>query len=113
MTGFSSISASDDGRSVFLADGSTGNIAIVDAQTGISTLTSCSCKPTGFKHLKGTSIFRLTETSSSPLMVLDASSQARVIPIPLSTVDTTARPAQPTTIDGVTRPLPTITRPIP
>ena len=83
MAGFSSIAASDDGGRVFLEDGQSGNIAIVDVQTRTSVVVACGCRPTGFYHLKGNSIFGLSEASQQPIRVLDASSRVpRIVFIP-------------------------------
>jgi len=83
MTGFSSIAASEDGQTVFLADAGSGNVAVVDVQTGNAVTLPCHCKPSGFYHLKGTSIYRLTDPSNEPMVVLDASGAApRIVVIP-------------------------------
>ena len=83
IANFSSVSVAEDGRRVFLADARSGIITVVDVQTGTAILTSCQCRPTGLFRLSGTSIFRLTERSGQPIIVLDASSddpRIRVIP---------------------------------
>jgi hypothetical protein len=83
MAGFSSIAASDDGGRVFLGDATSGNIAVVDVQTGQSIVVPCGCQPTGFYHLKGNSIFGLNAPSQEPIRVLDASSTVpRIVFIP-------------------------------
>ncbi len=100
---FSSVSASEDGQKVFLADANSGTITIVDMQTRTPTSLACQCQPTGFYQLKGTSVFQLTEPSSGqseapgsrlampsthkqslePTMVLDAGSGVpRIVVIP-------------------------------
>src|SRR5207248_5336064 len=56
----SSLTASEDGTRVFLADKDSGNVPIVDAQTGSSEVLSCGCRPSGFHPLNGNSIFRLS-----------------------------------------------------
>jgi len=71
---FSSVSVAKDGRRVFLADASSGVITTVDVETRTPILASCQCRPTGLYRLSGDSIFRLTESSGEPMMVLDASS---------------------------------------
>jgi DNA-binding beta-propeller fold protein YncE len=80
---FSSVSAAEDGGRVFLADIQSGQIAIVDIDSRAVMLTSCQCQPTGLYPLHGASIFRLGESSSEPVMVLDASSgEPRIMVIP-------------------------------
>jgi hypothetical protein len=80
---FSSATASDDGRRVFLADAKSGNIAIVDLETREHILASCGCEASSLHRLKGNSVFALNEASDEPIMVLDASSrEARILVIP-------------------------------
>jgi hypothetical protein len=71
---FSSVSVAEDGRRVFLADARSGVITTVDVETRTPITMSCQCRPTGLHRLSGKSIFRLTERSGEPIMVLDASS---------------------------------------
>lgn len=88
MTGFSNVAVSDDSQRVFVADNNSGTIAAVDVGTGQTTLLSCQCKPTGFYRLNGTSIFRLTDSSSGPVKVLDASDvQPRIVIVPPKTFE--------------------------
>jgi hypothetical protein len=83
VTGFSSISASEDGRRVFLADAGSGQITIVDVETRTTVQASCQCRLAGLHRLNGTAIFRLSEPSLEPVMVLDASSDPpRIVVIP-------------------------------
>jgi hypothetical protein len=83
---FSGASTSEDGRRVFLADAKSGNIAIVDVESGISSLVSCQCRPTGLHRLRGTSIFQLNDASREAVAVLDASSdEGRILLIPPNT----------------------------
>jgi len=69
---FRAASISEDSRSAFLASDS-GEIQIVDLGTQYVTRVSCGCKPTVVERLKGTSLFRLTESTSEPIATLDAS----------------------------------------
>ena len=83
IEGFSSVSTSEDGRLVFLADRNSGNIAILDLDTGTSRVLTCKCRIAGLHPLKGSSIFRLTDARHEPVMVLDASTEEpRVVVIP-------------------------------
>jgi hypothetical protein len=80
---FSSAAVSDDGRRVFLAEVNSGNVAIVDMETLQSTVLSCQCQATGLYRLKGSSVYRLNETSREPMMVLDASTaEPRIVLVP-------------------------------
>jgi len=83
MTGFSSIAASDDGGKVFLQDGSSGKVAIVDVQTRTWNVVGCGCQATGLMRLKGNSVFRFANASTQPVMVLDASGiEPRIVVVP-------------------------------
>ncbi|HEY2384048.1 MAG TPA: hypothetical protein VGK48_22970 [Terriglobia bacterium] len=83
MTGFSSIAASDDGGKVFLQDGSSGNVAIVDVQTRTWKVVACGCQAKGLMRLNGNSIFRFANASTQPVMVLDASGvEPRIVVVP-------------------------------
>jgi hypothetical protein len=80
---FAGAAVSDDGRHAFLSETTSGNVTIVDMETYQSTILSCQCQSTGLYRLKGSSVFRLNETSSEPMMVLDAStSEPRIVLVP-------------------------------
>jgi len=78
---FSSVSVAEDSGRLFLADAHSGVIATVNTETRMAVMTSCGCQPTGLHRLSGNSIFRLTESSSEPLVILDASSDEPLIGI--------------------------------
>jgi hypothetical protein len=81
---FSAITASRDGRSLYIAQHDSEEISIVDLQTQETTVVSCQCRPTTFSPLKGLSVFRLNGLSNGPITVLDASSPSpRTLFIPL------------------------------
>jgi len=81
---FTAASGSEDGRQVLLA-ANTGEIHIVDVATGYESRIACSCSPTGINRLRGSAVFRLTEPSTEPIAVLDASSgDSRIVLIPPS-----------------------------
>jgi hypothetical protein len=83
MASFSSIVTSDDGTRVFLADATSGNVAVVDVSSGRPAVLPCGCRITGLSRLRGTDVFRLNDASQDPINVLDASaSEARVVLIP-------------------------------
>ncbi len=80
---FSSVAASRDGKSVFLASANSDIITIVNRETMRPSFVSCKCRATGFYPLKGTAVFRLDEPSREPMTVLDASSsRPRIAVIP-------------------------------
>jgi hypothetical protein len=70
---FAAVAASADGKRVFAAAVS-GTVTIVDLMTGSVDKISCQCRPVILEPMKGLSVFRLTEVSREPIMVLDASS---------------------------------------
>jgi len=81
---FSAITASSDGRSLYIAQQGSEDISIVDLQTRETTVLSCACKPTAFFPLRGNSVFRLNGLSNGPISVLDAStSSPRTLFIPV------------------------------
>jgi hypothetical protein len=83
MAGFSSIAASDDGTRLFLADRTSGNVALVDVSSGRRAVLSCDCQVTGISRLRGNDLFRLNETSQDPINVLDSSGfEPRIVIIP-------------------------------
>ncbi len=83
VTSITAASASEDGKRVFFADAASGNVAVVDMETQQLTLLPCGCRVTSFSPLKGTSIYRLNESSREPTMVLDASTALpRIVVIP-------------------------------
>jgi len=70
---FSGVATSANALRVFVTTQS-GAVAIMEMLTGQLTWLSCECRPTTLDPLKGTSLFRLTEGSSTePIIALDAS----------------------------------------
>jgi hypothetical protein len=66
---------------------SNGNIAAVDLASGTPQSISCQCSPTGIQPLRS-ELFRLTDVSGRPVMVLDASaSTPRVWFVPAASQD--------------------------
>lgn len=83
IDGFSGVAASTDGRRIFVAGQNSHTVAIVDLDTGSSTLIPCECRPTGIHPLKGLAVLRLNDASLNPVAVLDASSaEPRIVVIP-------------------------------
>ena len=73
---------SDSAGRVFVAD-QAGNLTILDRGRGSVLSLPCGCAPAGLFRLSGTATFRLTEPSSAPMWVLDASgAEARIVAIP-------------------------------
>jgi len=89
LSAFSNVAVSGEGRSVVIADSTSGTVAIVDTATFRPTIISCQCRLTGLYRMKQDSMFRLTDASSSePVTVLDISSgEPRTFIIPLQPVE--------------------------
>jgi hypothetical protein len=82
----SKIAVSEDGTRILLGDTHSGNVAIVDMETRASVLVSCGCELTGLHRLRGNSVFRLTNASDQPIMMLEAAgSEPRVVIVPPNT----------------------------
>jgi hypothetical protein len=65
---------STDGAQAFAAS-TGGNITTVDLASGAARTVSCQCAPTGIQALRP-GMYRLTDVSAKPVMVLDASAAA-------------------------------------
>jgi len=93
MASFSSIATSDDRTKVFLGDGKSGNVAVVDVSSGRPAVVSCGCQVTGLSRLRGNDVFRLNDASADPINVLDVSgSGARVVLVPPKLSDVSREP---------------------
>jgi hypothetical protein len=74
------LEVSRDGRRVFVANEETGTIMTLNLNGGPVTITPCQCKPAALGRLEGDSVFRLTDLSNGPLLMLDADNlQSRVL----------------------------------
>jgi len=83
--GFTAVAASADARRVFIAREQAGGVTIVNLDGFTSVTIPCGCRPTGLHPLKGAALFRLTEPSTDPMTILDAStSPPRTLVIPPS-----------------------------
>ena len=86
---------SKDNQRVYVANAEPGGIVTIDF-AGRAQLTPCDCIPTALERM-GESIFRLTELSDKPLMLLDGTGQeSRVLFVP----------ADRSRAEGTVRPLP-------
>jgi len=80
---FSSVAASQDGTRVFLADGKSRNVSVVDVPSGQAVVVNCECQVTGFSRLRGSEVFRLNDASGDAIRVLDASrAEPRIVLVP-------------------------------
>jgi hypothetical protein len=81
---FSGVAASADGLRVFISSKKSETVTVVELETGLSTVLACDCRTTGFRPLKGTSVFQLSDPADGPVAVLDASSpEPRIIILPV------------------------------
>jgi hypothetical protein len=95
FSAFAGVAASSDGLRVFISSKKSKNVTIADLETGVSTVLSCDCVPTGFRPLKGTSVFRLSDPADGPVAVLDASSaEPRIIVLPVASAVITPTPEE-------------------
>jgi hypothetical protein len=73
---------SKDNQRVYVANAEPGGVVTINF-TGGAQLTPCDCIPTALERM-GDSIFRLTELSDKPLMLLDGTGQeSRVLFVPM------------------------------
>src|SRR5262245_5166629 len=92
---FAGVAASSDGLRVFISSKKSKNVIIADLETGVSAVLSCDCVPTGFRPLKGTSVFRLSDPADGPVVVLDASSaEPRIIILPVASTVIASTPEE-------------------
>jgi len=77
------VAPSDDSRRVFIANAGSRTISTLELASGTVTHVSASATPTGLYRLKGKSLFRLTELSNTPLLLLDSTAaMPRVVFVP-------------------------------
>jgi DNA-binding beta-propeller fold protein YncE len=78
------VAVSHDGSRAFVANSKSETISIIELEGQVSvTKIACGCTPTGLSLLSGGDVFRLTEPSSRPMWVMDASArEARVLFVP-------------------------------
>jgi hypothetical protein len=89
---------SDDHRRVFVANSGSATVSVLDLTGGPMTQVPCSRVPSGMYRLTGSSVFRLTEFSEAPLLLLDGGAdEPRIffIPPPVEARSETEEPAEP------------------
>jgi len=92
---FSGIAATDDGRHVFVSSRKSETVTLVDLEQGVSTALPCHCQATGFRALKGASVFRLSDLTGDPIAILDASSaEPRIIVLPIASASPVPPPEE-------------------
>ena len=91
------VQISDDQRRVFVANSGSASVSVLDLNGGPPTQIPCSRVPSGLYRLAGSSLFRLTEFSEAPLLLLDgAGDEPRIffIPPPVEPQPKTETPAE-------------------
>lgn len=74
------LEVSRDRQRVFVANEETGTIATLNLSGAPVTLTPCQCRPAVLGRLDGDAVFRLTDLSDTPLLLLDADNlESRVL----------------------------------
>ena len=76
------VAASADNTRIFAAGSQAKQVAILDVDGASRSLISCECRPSRLKPLTGNAVFRITSSSVSPLMVLDADHESNEDPAP-------------------------------
>jgi hypothetical protein len=66
---------SDDHRRVFVANSGSATVSVLDLTVGSMTQIQCSRVPSGLHRMTGSSVFRLTEFSGAPLLLLDGGAE--------------------------------------
>jgi hypothetical protein len=92
---FSGVAASEDGLHVFISSTKSDTVTLVDLEQGLSAAIPCQCQATGFRALKGASVFRLSDLTDGPITILDASSaEPRIIVLPVAPAATSLPPEE-------------------
>jgi hypothetical protein len=89
---------SDDHRRVFIANSGSATVSVLDLTGGPMTQIPCSRVPSGLYRLTGSSVFRLTEFSGAPLLLLDGGAdepRTFFVPPPGEARSETEEPAEP------------------
>ncbi len=82
----SSVEASADGATAFVASATTRSVWSLDLLTSRLTRLECPCVPTGLHRLEGSAVFRLTDSApDEPVWVLDADDdEPRIVLVPVA-----------------------------
>jgi DNA-binding beta-propeller fold protein YncE len=85
ISGPVAIEASEDNKRVFVADSGGSGVSILELQTGTVKHFSTAGSVSGLHRLRGDSVFRLTDFSGNPLLLLDAgAAESRIVFVPSS-----------------------------
>lgn len=75
------VAFSADGKSLFLSGGQ--GVTVFDLTTGASTAVACNCAPTRLERMGN--VYRLNDTGSGPLWLLDPAGTPRIVFVPAGT----------------------------
>jgi hypothetical protein len=66
------VQISDDNQQILIANSESSTISVLQLDTGLIRHVPCGTAPSGLHRLGGSSVFRLTDFSEEPLLLLDA-----------------------------------------
>ncbi len=76
------LAVSGDGAVLLAANLRGQSVLTIDLTSKTSTLTSCDCQADGLYRTQGNAVFRLTNSTGSPISVFDGDTGPRVVIIP-------------------------------
>jgi len=92
LSGPMAIEASEDGRRAFIVNSGSQTISVIDVESSQTQQVAAGRNVAGLHRLRGDSVFRLTDPSEAPLLLLDASTpDARVLFVPFDSSLTDSR----------------------
>jgi DNA-binding beta-propeller fold protein YncE len=69
------VQISDDNQQILIANSESSTISVLRLDTGVIRHVPCGTAPSGLHRLGGPSVFRLTDFSEAPLLLLDAGTE--------------------------------------
>jgi hypothetical protein len=77
------VASSDDSQRIFVANSGSNSLATLELATGRLAIVQAGSSVSGLHRLKGDSVFRITELSDRPLLILDGgTAETRVVFVP-------------------------------
>ncbi|MBV8818496.1 MAG: hypothetical protein JO022_09085 [Acidobacteriaceae bacterium] len=77
------LASSEDGRTVFVANGNPGGVVLLDLGGAAARTIACDCTPIGLAKLNASDVFRLTDSASGLFWVFSANGPSpRITPVP-------------------------------
>jgi DNA-binding beta-propeller fold protein YncE len=75
------VAASEDGRTVLVANSQPGGVTMVNLATGTRTNLACQCTPAVLARLSSASVFRLTDPAAGLFWIVDGGLAPRIVGI--------------------------------